>query len=92
MLHVDSNVPLVTDRPTNTTTAATALRPGDVLAVPFAGYADILCEVTEVLDVEDGDTIIELTVFDGTMSYTHQVSREGSVLTYPRERRGEVRS
>jgi hypothetical protein len=89
MIHVDSNVPLVTDRYVPPTKPAMALEIGDVIAVPFAGYADILCEITGVADAGE---IVTVTVTDGTMNYLHQIAFDVSVQVYPAERKGEVLS
>jgi len=90
MIHVDSDVPLVTDAKVFTTPAR-ELAEGDVIAVPFAGYADLLCAVTEVGPPRT-DGLIELTVSDGQLSYTHLVAEVGDVIVYPANQKGQVRS
>ena len=65
------------------------LAPGDVIALPFDGYGDILCEITDIALDERGRYLVSLT--DGQFAYLHELPHDGSVLTYVRTRRGEVR-
>jgi hypothetical protein len=90
MIHVDSDVPLVTDRQAPPTKPAMALEVGDVIAVPFAGYADILCEVTGIGDTNEELTTV--TVTDGSMTYLHQIPFDASIVIYDASRVGEVLS
>jgi len=90
MIHVDSDVPLVTDARPADTKPGMGLAEGDVIAVPFAGYADLLCEVTSI---EPGQSdVITLNVSDGRMSYTHDVLALESYVVYPTSHKGQVRS
>jgi hypothetical protein len=62
---------------------------GDIVAVPFEGYGDILCEVTEASTNALGD--LELTASDGRYSYTLIVSpAPATVNVYPDSMKGTV--
>lgn len=83
MINVDRKpgVTLVTDPVAPPSKRATALEPGDVIAVPFAGYGDLLAEVTSA--TERGD-LMDVTVSEPEgFSYTTVIAARSSVRTYP---------
>lgn len=92
MIHVDSEVPLVTDHPAPPVKSTVKLAEGDVIAMPFAGYGDLLVELTEPPHVNAlGD--LEAAVSDGRMSYTMTLApAPAEVQVYHTNQKGQVRA
>lgn len=65
---------------------------GHVIAVPFAGYGDILCLVTSLEIKGHGENEhVEYVATDGELSFTGHLPGEGGVLAYPETMKGQVR-
>lgn len=69
------------------TSAVGALQLGDIIAVPFEGYGDILCEITEI-EWSNGTRVVTAT--DGEYTYLSTLALDGSVQVYPTHMKGLV--